>query len=433
MIRRLILSVLIVAALLADASAQNAIRLEERLRVDSSYHVSCRVSITGKMTLPDKVLNIDGKSEIEYDERVLRLTPQGEVDRTVRLVDTMDFNRKIGDESQRSQIRPAVRRMVILRQDNLEVPFSPDGPLRREEIDLVRTDVFTPALSGMLPKNPVRVGDGWKATEEAVRELTDLLKITQGGLGCKLLKIDETTPGRPHAKIEFEGTVDGFGETGAAKHELKGFFYFDINAARLTYVSLQGTANLLDAKGLPQSTMSGTFTLTREPRAAPPLIAAGAPGLVVEPSEDNTRLLFDDEESGLSFVHSRRWRTRIEAPQIKVDDHKGNGFVLTLEPPARMPTIEQFQKEAQGLIVQRKGVILKKSEVKALQFQPYRIDSFTIEADIPTDKEVQRTTMFHAVLVAPKGGITVAATLTAGDRFAIQTEIERIIQGLRLK
>src|SRR5207302_9654634 len=60
---------------------------------------------------------------------------------------SIEFQRNIGDREQQQTIRPAVRRLVLLRHNNTEVPFSPDGPLTWGEIDLVRTDVFTPALA----------------------------------------------------------------------------------------------------------------------------------------------------------------------------------------------------------------------------------------------------------------------------------------------
>ena len=50
----------------------------------------------------------------------------------------------------------------------------------------MRTDVFAPALVGLLPADAVRVGDRWSAAEVAVQELTDLEKIEEGKLECRL-------------------------------------------------------------------------------------------------------------------------------------------------------------------------------------------------------------------------------------------------------
>ncbi|MEI7683904.1 MAG: hypothetical protein WCL32_02675, partial [Planctomycetota bacterium] len=123
--------------LAAARSAQAPIRLEERLTPNMAYHVSCRVQLVGKMSVPDKTLDIEGKSEIEYDERILRQSASGAVDKTLRLFAKMEFERKIGSDQQKLALRSAVHRLVILRQNNIEAPFSPDALLKLTEIDLI--------------------------------------------------------------------------------------------------------------------------------------------------------------------------------------------------------------------------------------------------------------------------------------------------------
>src|SRR5207302_1853097 len=96
------------------------------------------------------------------------------------------LQRTVGEVKQEATLRDVVRRMVLLRRENKKVPFSPDGALTWEEIDLVRIDVFTPSLTGLLPAQAVKVGDKWKASVSAVQALTDLLTIDKGELECKL-------------------------------------------------------------------------------------------------------------------------------------------------------------------------------------------------------------------------------------------------------
>src|SRR4051812_44902350 len=128
------------------ARADEPVRLEERFPVGYQYRVSTRVDLTGTLTVPGakdkpapKPLTVRGDSAIEYDERVLALTPDGQVSKTARSFRRMDFRRTVGDRRQETALRPAVRRLILLRHKNTEVPFSPDGPLTWGEIDLVRT------------------------------------------------------------------------------------------------------------------------------------------------------------------------------------------------------------------------------------------------------------------------------------------------------
>src|SRR5262245_60706897 len=125
------------------ALADDHVRLEEGFAEGAQCHVSCRVEVSGTL-MPEpengktsKPLALKGESAIEYDERILRIAPKGEVQKTLRIYRRIDFQRKVGDREQQQTIRPAVRRLVLLRHNNTEVPFSPDGPLTWGEIDLV--------------------------------------------------------------------------------------------------------------------------------------------------------------------------------------------------------------------------------------------------------------------------------------------------------
>lgn len=409
----------------APAAAQ-PLRLQERFAPDVSYHVSCRVQIDGKMTLPDKVLNVDGKSHIEYDERVLRVDNAGVVDKTLRLFSAMDFERKVGDDAQKHSLRPSVYRLVILRQNNIEAPFSPDGLLKLSEIDLIRTDVFTPALAGLLPKNPVSPGDQWKADEMATRELTDLMKISDGELTCRFDKVD-----RALAKISFDGKINGVGENGPTRHDLEGFFYFDIAANMLTYVSLKGTENLVDDKGNAKGTIKGTFVLTRQARTAPAAIA-DTKGLPLDPNEDNTRLLFEDDELGVRLAHARKWKPRVEGTQIKLEDSRGNGVVLTPDPLNRLPTLPQFIAEAKGGLERRKAKVSNVTSAETVQRQPTQVEAAALDAEVALEKSSLKLTVALALIRDQSAGATFAATLLTDDRAAMLRELEKMAASVRV-
>jgi hypothetical protein len=407
-------------------AAQGPMRLDERFAPNAAYHVSCRVQIAGKMTLPDKTIDIEGKSDIEYDERILRVTDAGVVDKTVRLVSSMKFERKIGADVQSSALRAAVRRLVVLRQNNIEAPFSPDGPLKLSEIDLIRTDVFTPALAGLLPKNAVAIGAAWKADETATRELTDLVQITSGELTCRFDKVD-----RSLAKISFEGTIGGVGENGPTKHDLDGFYYFDLSAKSLTYLSLKGTEHLLNEKSQSQGKVTGTFVLTRELKAVPAAIAEAA-NLALDPTEDSTRLLFEDEDLGVQFVHARKWKPRVEGTQVKLDDLRGNGLVLTVDPLTRLPTLQQFLSEARGGIERGKGRVGVISPTRPLQRQPANVEILSFDAEVPSGKGSQPATVVLALVRDQTAGATLAATLVTNDRSALARDVEKMAATIRV-
>ena len=230
----------------AWAQPADTYRIAESFAKDTQYHVACQVEITGTLSVPAsdkkanaKSLKIVGKSAIQYDERILQLRPDRQVERAVRWYRQLEFERKVGDEDQHSKRRPEAQRLVILRTKQYEVPFCPTAPLLWSEIELVRTDVFVPALQGLFPTDAVRVGDRWRADNIAIQELTDVEKIEQADFTCTLDKVT-TLLGRRTAHVSFEGKVRGVGEDGNALHELRGAYYFDLEANFLIYLYVKG-------------------------------------------------------------------------------------------------------------------------------------------------------------------------------------------------
>jgi hypothetical protein len=403
------------------ALGQQPVRLVEAFEPGYQYRVSCRVNISGTLRTPDKSLALNGSSAIEFDERVL-VAKDGRVDKALRVYRKMEFERKVGDQQQQSALRSNVRRMIILRHNQFEVPFSPDGPLTWGEIDLVRTDVFTPALAGLLPGHPVKPGDRWNADAVAVKELTDLERIDEGQLTCTFETL-ATLVGRQQARVTFQGAVRGVGEDGVARHQLEGQLYFDLGSGHLSYLHVKGVHAMLDKNGQPQGTVEGTFVLTREPR--PGLADLDPRGLTLEPNEDNTLLLFEQPDPGVRFLYPRRWHIAgVSGRQIALDEKRGNGILVTCEPLAKLPTGPQFHQEARTWLAQQKA--------NALRIDPPRViasglENFMVDAEI----NKQRVLLDYYVLRQGQHGATITARLSPQDAAQLRKDVERIVKSMQ--
>lgn len=413
------------------AAAQEAVRLAETFAPGYQYRVSCRVNIEGNLKVaadkdkPAENLKIIGKSVIEYRERVLTAAA-GKVDKTVRRVEQMDFKRQVGEVEQESKLRQEVNLLVMLRHNHLEVPFSPQGPLLWSEIDLVRTDVFTPALAGLLPATPVKTGATWNAEALAVKELTDLEQIDKGGLTCRFEGLDPVNRGL--ARVSVQGTVRGVSEDGPAEHQLDGYFYFDLQSQHLSYLSLEGTLRPLDKDGLPQGDIRGSFVMTREPDPRnTDLHDANLSRWTLEPNDNNTMLLY--EGADVKFLYPRHWRVAgATGRQITLDERGGNGLLITLDPPASAPSTAQFQKEVHGWLGQQKGRIVKLHNARSLQTSPYPIDQFSIDAEM----NGQPVFLDYYVLRQSKGGATLSGRYAPAQTANLQRDVERIAKSITL-
>jgi hypothetical protein len=428
------LAVTVILLLSGRVSAAEPIQLRERFPVNYQYRVSCRVELSGNLTLPlekgqttAKTLPITGTSAIDYDERVLAVGADGSVQKTLRQCRRIDFQRRVGDQPQEGTIRPGVRRLVILRHKNSEVPFSPDGPLTWGEIELVRVDVFTPALAGLLPEQAVRPGDRWTAANSAIEELTDMERIEDGRIECKLEEVT-TLANRRHARVSLSGTVRGVNEDGPSKQQLDGYFYFDLESHHLSYLTFRGAHGLLDKDGKEAGRVVGSFTLTRQAHVRTSDLTDDAlKGVKLEPDADNTLLLYDNPDLGVRLLYPRRWRVgTVRGKQLTLDEPGGNGLLLTLEPLAKLPAAAQFQAEARGFFEQQKAKVLRVEAPQRLQAAPQDVERFSMDIEMAG----QPATMDYYLLRQAKGGATVAARLLPKELATVRGEVEKVVRGV---
>jgi hypothetical protein len=424
------------ACLVATASrAEDALRLEERFPAGYVYRVRTRVNLSGMLTPPatkgqpaPKSLDIRGESAIDYDERVLE-ADKGEVSKTIRQVRRMEFRRTIGDRPQETSLRSGVSRLVVLRRGNTEVPFSPDGPLTWGEIDLVRTDVFTPALRGLLPDRAVISGDRWTASTFAIQELTDMDRIEEGKVECRLEQVTKLED-RRYARVSFTGTVRGNGEDGPGRQTLEGYYYFDLESNHLSYLHLDGRHSLLDADGKEVGYVKGRFVLTRQVTArVADLTDEAIKGVVVEPSADNTQLLYDNPDLGIRFLYPRRWRVvGVRGSQITLDTADGNGLLITVDPPERGVTAAQFLTESRDWLSKQKARLLRTQAPRAVEGAE-GLEHFALEAEMGGQKFV----MDYYVARQAGGAATLAARLQPAEMNALHQEIDRIARSVTLR
>jgi hypothetical protein len=414
------------------AAADQPLALAERLGPGYQYHVSVRVDLTGTLTPPPQpgksatpALPFAGDSAIEYDERILTVDKDGIVQKTARLCRRTDFRRTIAGQTQQSGLRPAVRRLIVLRRDNAEVPFSPDGALTRGEIDLIRTDVFTPALTGLLPNRLVQPGDRWTATQAAVRELTALERIDAGTVDCRLEQV--TTDGRRVARVTLSGTVRGVNEDGPNRQTLEGYFSFDLESNHLSYLYLKGVHVLLDKDGRDVGRVEGRFVMNRQANTScPELGDDGLRGAALEPDADNTLLLYDNAALGVRFLYPRRWRVgAVRGTQVTLDGADGNGLVLTLDPADRPPDGKQFLEESRTWLLQQRGRILREERLRLVRGDPV-LETFATEAEL----NGQRFLMDYYVTRQQAGGATLAARLVPADLEVARREVDKLARSI---
>lgn len=436
MFRRSLLAWAALALLVPAAIAQEPIRLQEEIRPGQQFQVSIRTELSGRITLAAELakdkktgeLVLTGGSTIDHIEKVLAFDPATQTGRVARLYRTIDFKRKVNDEALENSLRPGVRRTAIVRSERTKTGFSPDGPLNFAEIDMLRSDVFTPALVGLLPAQPVKPGETWKASVAAVRELTDLEQITGGSLDCTFAEVVTRMDGR-HALVRFKGDIFGVGMDGPSKQRLEGYFHFDLGMNRVSHLFFNGTSWLPERDGKPGGKIEGRFILHRKPIEVAELSEQALQGLVLEPNVDNTRMLFTEPTLGVEMTFPRHWTMRqADAKQIVLDEPNGNGLLITLEPADRTPSAEQYKGEVEAWIAKEQIKLHKTEPVQRLQAGVDTVDRFAFEAEI----KGQRCVLDYFVVRQAAAGATCAGRWDINAAPTLHAEAERIVKSLKL-
>lgn len=422
------LLILTLGSAVSFAHAEDPVRLVEKAGPGDQFRVVSSSSVAGELLAPvakdqpPQRIKIVGRSTIDYVERLLPADPKEADFKSLRVYEKIDFRKVAGDRTDEMNLRPAVRRLVLMKKGLHKVPFSPDGPLLWGEIDLVRTDIVVPALGGLLPDRAVQPGDTWKAAPAAVSELTDIEKIEAGALDCKLERVIAVGP-RKLAEVSFAGTIQGINEDGPTRQKLTGRLQVDLNAQCITFLRIDGQHFLLDAGGKDAGQINGTFELTRTPAPDHPAFAAGrVRDLDLNPSAENTKLLYDTVTTGVRFVHPRNWRVvRTAGRQITLDESDGAGLLITLDTAEGLPTAARYLREALQELRERGAKVLDRSG-------PARhaagIDRFTVDTEVGGEKVV----MVYFVIRQDNGGATLAARLPDRGRDARLKELDGLVR-----
>lgn len=417
------------------AQAHDAVILAEKFSKGYKYRVQTRVDLTGDLQIPvdkDKPpqkVKMVGRSTIDYDERVLAADGNNVEKKSIRHYRNIDFRRTVGDRPQEISLRPEVRRLVLMKKGHAKVPFSPDGPLTWNEIDMLRTDIFIPELGGLLPGRAVKPGDIWAVRESTIVELTDMEKIERGTLNAKF-ETEETIGGRRVAHITLRGELTGINEDGPNRQRINGRMYFDLKGEFISYLSINGESHMLDKDGMINGRIAGEYVMVR--RMSPNneyLSDAALARIATDPNAENTLLLFEEPDLGVKLLHPRRWRIgRVARGQITLDEANGSGLLITVEPLKRLPKAEDYLREAHGFLSKQKARIGRVSQPVRLQNPPNEVEQFHFQAAIGE----QPVVMNYLIVRQPNAGATFAGRILENDRDALMKEVERMARTLTL-
>jgi hypothetical protein len=409
------------------------ITLREQYQSGEQYQVTTTTELSGDFFLPGdtarkvlpRTLRKSGNARSSYDERILAVDANQQPVKTVRRYLTLHALQKIGEDMTTAQLRGAIKHVILQRDGQANVTFSPDGPMLLGEIEQVRTDIFIPRLAALLPGQAVAVGQGWKADPSGVQELTDLQQIQTGELNCTLQKIEQQG-GRDTAVVQFMGDISGAGPQGPNRQTMQGTYHFDLQANRLVSLRFEVTSRTMDKDGKESGNATASYQLVRNLASD---AAVNTAGLALEPTEDNTLILVQEPRLALDMLHSRRWVPRpMSDKQWAIDGPSGSGLTVQFETAANVPEADKIRKDIETALGRTAQGLRAESDPAGWS------DGYTRAQRLAwrgTQNGKEFVFEYFLWKQGPKGAI-VAARYFAPEATQAQKDAERMIRSLKL-
>ncbi len=248
----------------------------------------------------------------------------------------------------RVKLREARRYMVVEPRRTKATFRSLQGPLTREELELVEVPGGSHLIDRLLPGREVNVGETWTHDDQLMAELLNLDAVTGNDVKSELVAVTGDD-----AQLALSGKIVGSVGGVMSEIDLRGRYNFDRSRQRITWLalgigesrSIGLTVPGLRAQARLRMLVEAAPTPHLEPETLEPILT-GAP-------ERHELLEYQPESSGFTLVHDRRWYVFRETQNLFVLRFVDEGQLLAqcnLQPLTPLSadvsvSLAQFQQE----------------------------------------------------------------------------------------
>jgi hypothetical protein len=222
--------------------AQDKITLREQLRPGETAVVSLEFKAQGDLLIPqgnnkETAQKLTAQGKLAYEEKCLPVEAdsKGVSSKSLRYYTSSSVESVVESTRIAREVREPVRVMVCEVRNGRPFVFSPSGPLTVDEYELVEADATLDSLvlGGLLPTEPVAIGDTWSLSDAAVAAVLNFAHVTENKLGAKLETFDDSS-----AKISLTGHVSGIASGAKSTRTVVAQVLFDRARSKITQLDL---------------------------------------------------------------------------------------------------------------------------------------------------------------------------------------------------
>lgn len=309
-----VLSLLLVASSLdaADSCLLQGNATEghlQEVRVGFKVEGNLKIRGPGKQTV-DVPLKVS--AQLDYDERFLSVSAAtGQPLRSLRAYRQAEADLQVAS-AEPQKLRDSRRLIRTDRQKTRVQLSSLNGPLTREELELLDTQANSMVLSALLPAKKVAIEETWEPSPGALALLLGLDTAGTSNVSAKLVEIKDNT-----AKVEFSGTITGTANGQTTEIDLAARLGFDIARRQVGWITLSLRENREVGLVSPGLAVTARIQVQVLPLEVSPMltkdIVAKASG---ETRPEHLLLEFGSPVGEYHLVHDRRWHVTVDQKEF---------------------------------------------------------------------------------------------------------------------
>jgi hypothetical protein len=365
-----------------------------------------------KAAASDQTQPISVVAKLAYDEKLLTNAIAEAAAGTplaVRYYDQAEAVIKVNETGRTPKLADEKRTIIVEQGQQRPMAYCPDGPLSREQLDLIDVVGDSISINRLLPKQPVAEGETWANDAAVIGPLLTVDTVAVCEVQCVLDEFNAT-----YAKVRLSGDVHGTADGAATQQEVRGVYLFDRKLHRITRLNLA----VREKRSIGGATPGLDAVAKVQVKIDPIESSSHLSDDVVAKSTTAARtplrdLLFESPTLGFRVKHDRQWYVTAERREAitfrRVD---GGDLVaqctLTALPPksaGRQTSLEQFQKDITFSLGKNFGELVSSRQWQnAAGLYCYEVVARGLVEELPVE--------WHYYLLAPESGNRVSAAVT---------------------
>ena len=298
--------------LLADTDSKN-FRLESSRKTGDIFRIRALLKVKGKLKIKLEdgqhyEPSVQAKSKLAYDEKPTNvMTGSGKNFRVIRHYNLAQAEIAIDRKTTAPVLRPE-RRTIVHTTAKEPAYFSPQGPLTRDELDLIDIPGDTLFLEDLLPVGTVVVGQTWPLSGLVLQRWLRLDDVGQANVHARLLSIKA---GQAH--FEMKGHLTGIASGVVTNMELLAKYQFDLGKKHITRLAMD-----IQEKRVPGFAEPGFDVLARlhlrvsQAKSDTPSSIAEVAPLEMWETTGQPILEFQSQRGDFSMLHDSHWHVILD-------------------------------------------------------------------------------------------------------------------------